>query len=292
MFARPRPAPFAVSLFAHGLILAWVASGPVYEKPKSFTEIASPRSRSKLVWYDFREKLPDVSPTAARRQAQPPRADVKIASQEIVAVSPKAPRARQFVWQPAPKLQLHADLKSPNVLAMHAPRPQPPPPKPKLFVPPPEAPKPNRECARAGGSSGDSYGAKPEGRGQPAGHAAGESSRANLSRADGSRPASPLRLPRRRVAGESAVRAGCSWRRRGSAPRSWRRASSLWDAPARCAGATIARPFRGQHGDSGLNPGDECARARAGRLAQRPVFGRPATAPHRRNGRPGGGRHC
>jgi TonB family protein len=145
MFGRPRLAPFAVSLFAHGLILAWVASGPVYEKPKSLYEIAIAPQSHKLVWYDFREKLPDVSPTAARRHARPPRADVKIASQEIVAVAPKAPRARQFIWQPAPKLQLHADLKSPNVLAMHAPRPQPPPapPKPKLFVPPPEAPKPS-----------------------------------------------------------------------------------------------------------------------------------------------------
>ncbi|MGD0360373.1 MAG: hypothetical protein ABSC93_05860 [Bryobacteraceae bacterium] len=76
MFGRPRLAPFAVSLFAHGLILAWVASGPVYEKPKSLYEIAIAPQSHKLVWYDFREKLPDVSPTAARRLARPPRADV------------------------------------------------------------------------------------------------------------------------------------------------------------------------------------------------------------------------
>jgi TonB family protein len=145
MFVRPRPAPFAVSLLTHGLILAWVASGPVREEPKSLYAQAIAPHVNKLVWYNFREKLPDVSPTAARNPSKPPRADVKIAAQEIVAGSAKAPHARQFVWQPAPKLELHADLKSPNVLAMHVPRPEPPP-KPKLFVPPPATHKPAIEA--------------------------------------------------------------------------------------------------------------------------------------------------
>src|ERR1039457_4801376 len=129
MFARPRPAPFAVSLLTHGLILAWVASGPVREEPKSLYAQAIAPHASKLVWYNFREKLPDVSPTAARRPATPPRADAKTASQEIVAATAEARRARQFVWQPAPKLELHTDLQSPNVLAIRAPRAKPPPPR-------------------------------------------------------------------------------------------------------------------------------------------------------------------
>ena len=141
MFARFRPAPFAVSLLTHGLILAWVASGPVREKPASLYAQTIALHQSKLVWYDFRQKLPDVAPSASRRAAKPPRALVKIPKQQIVAGSRKAPRARQFVWQPAPKLEIHADLRSPNVLAVHAPRPEPPP-KPKLFVPPPDRPKP------------------------------------------------------------------------------------------------------------------------------------------------------
>jgi len=64
----------------------------------------------------------------------------------MVAGSAKARRARQFVWQPAPKLELHTDLQSPNVLAIRAPRAAPPP-KPKLFVPPPEAPPPTADAA-------------------------------------------------------------------------------------------------------------------------------------------------
>jgi TonB family protein len=144
MVARFRPAPFLVSLLTHGLILAWVASGPVRDNAKSlYAKSIAPHS-SKLVWYNFREKLPDVSPSPARHSTKPPRAEEKLASQEIVAGSPTAPRAKQFVWQPAPKLEIHADLQSPNVLAIGVPRAAAPAvraPKPRAFVPPPEAPK-------------------------------------------------------------------------------------------------------------------------------------------------------
>jgi hypothetical protein len=144
MVARPKPAPFAVSLLTHGLILAWLAAGPVREEPKSLYAQAIAPHASKLVWYNFREKLPDVSPAAAPKSARPPRADVKLA-QQIAAASARAQRARQFVWQPAPKLELRTDLQSPNVLAIRAPRPEPPP-KPRLFVPPPERPPPTAEA--------------------------------------------------------------------------------------------------------------------------------------------------
>jgi TonB family protein len=145
MFARPRLASFSVSLATHGLILAWVAAGPVREEPQPLYAQAIAPHASKLVWYDFREKLPNVSPTPARRPAKPPRTRVKLATQEIVARTAKARPARQFVWQPAPKLELHTDLRSPNVLAIRAPHAEPPP-KPKLFVPPPETPPPTADA--------------------------------------------------------------------------------------------------------------------------------------------------
>src|SRR5579862_7068117 len=109
MFVRPRPLPFAFSLLTHGLILGWVASGPVYEKePSIYRQLIAPHA-GKLIWYDFREKLPDVSP-AKPRTAMLPRADFKIANQEIVTGSPASPRASQFIWQPAPKVELQQDL--------------------------------------------------------------------------------------------------------------------------------------------------------------------------------------
>jgi TonB family protein len=147
MYARPKPAAFAVSLLAHGFILAWVASGPVREKPKSLYAQAIAPHASKLVWYHFREKLPDVSPTAAPKSAKAPRVDVR-APQKIVAATAKAHRAEQFVWQPVPKLELHTDLQSPNVLAIRVVRPEPPPKpsKPKLFAPPPKTPPPTADA--------------------------------------------------------------------------------------------------------------------------------------------------
>jgi TonB family protein len=141
MFARPRPAPFAISLLSHGLLLAWVASGPVHEEEPTLYQQAIAPHASKLVWYRFREKLPDVSPTAGRPAVKPPRVEFKLPSQEIVAGSARAPRARQFIWQPAPKVEIQQDLKSPNLLALRAARVEPPA-RPKVFVPPPEAPKP------------------------------------------------------------------------------------------------------------------------------------------------------
>lgn len=145
MFAVRKPVSLASSLLVHGAILAWVASGPVFEKPDAvYQQLIAPHA-SKLIWYDFREKLPDVSPTAAPVAPKPLRAE-KIAAQEIVAGSPKAPHAQQFVWQPAPRIELKEDLRSPNLLAFHAPHVEPPP-KPKLFVPPPEKPAPTAQQA-------------------------------------------------------------------------------------------------------------------------------------------------
>ncbi|MFN7997695.1 MAG: TonB family protein [Bryobacteraceae bacterium] len=143
VFVRSRPAPFAFSLLAHGMILAWVASGPVRHKPKSLYDQAIAPHASKLVWYNFKEKLPDVRPSRSQVSSKPPRAEMQIASQEIVAGSPKSPRANQFVWLPAPKIELTKELKSPNLLALHAPHVEPP--KPKLFAPPPDSPKPTAE---------------------------------------------------------------------------------------------------------------------------------------------------
>ena len=148
MFARSRPVAFAVSLLTHGAIFAWVASGPMREKPESLYQMTIASHESKIVWYDFRQKLPDVSPADTPTASRRPRAEVKIASQEIVAGSETASRSRQFIWQPAPKLELQQDLRSPNLLAFRAPSVAPPQPapkprlEPKPFVPPPQAPQP------------------------------------------------------------------------------------------------------------------------------------------------------
>ncbi len=140
MFVRSRPVPFAFSLLTHGAILAWVASGPVRDRPKSlYQQVIAPHS-TKLIWYNFKEKLPDVSPVSPRRSPEPHRAEFQ-SPREMVAGTVLAPGARQFIWQPAPKIELQQDLKSPNVLALRTPHIEPLP-LPKAFVPPPQTPKP------------------------------------------------------------------------------------------------------------------------------------------------------
>lgn len=209
MFVRPRPAAFAVSLVTHGLILAWVASGPVREKPPSLYDMTVKPRASKLIFYNFRERLPDVAPSRPRASAKPARAERKLASHHIVAGSPKSPRARQFVYTPAPKLEIHADLRSPNILAIHA-APPAPPRKPKLFTPPPERPKP---------VSAASVPAPPE-----------IAAARNLSGPGNLIGVHPVKAPPRQFAAPRAGR------------RAVRPAPTLPDAPSLVAAATLAAP--------------------------------------------------
>src|SRR5579885_674979 len=136
MAFTPKQAPGLSSLVLHGALLGWVACGPppgAEEAPRSlYAQVIAPHEH-KLVWYTFREKLPDVSPLERHGISQPPEARVK-ARQEVVSQA-KAPRARQLIWEPAPRLELKQEGRSPNLLA-GAPATQAP--KPKLFVPPPE----------------------------------------------------------------------------------------------------------------------------------------------------------
>ena len=249
--------------------------GPVREEPKSLYAQAIAPHASKLVWYNFREKLPDVSPTAARRPKKPPRADVKI--------------ARKRSWLPPRKRGAHGNSsgsRRPNWNCIRtcsrrmcwrfsAPRPAPPP-KPKLFVPPPDSASTHGGSARAGGSSGDSHGAQREGRGEPARRAAGQSSTANVRGAAGGSPVEHART-------DAARSTGCPGRRRG------REAQPL----RVCLGrrlrrlTAVRRTCRCQHGHRGTESHANAPAPAAGRFAQRAVFGRPATAHHGRNGRRG-----
>jgi TonB family protein len=139
----PRPGPFVSSLLMHSALLAFVAIVPrsgAPEKSKSaYRQMIAPNER-KLVWYTFAKKLPEVSPLERIGRSQPPRIEQKIDNQTIVSKPLQAPKANQLVWNPVPELKLEQDLKSPNLMAFHAPKTPPPPPRrqPKLFSPPPE----------------------------------------------------------------------------------------------------------------------------------------------------------
>jgi hypothetical protein len=98
--------------------------------------------KDKVVWYQFREPLPAVSPGKLQAPARP-RVDRK-AIQQIVA-APAAKPGKQFVWMPAqPEVKIQQDIRTATLLAIDIPLPPAPPkPKPRIFVPPVVAtPKP------------------------------------------------------------------------------------------------------------------------------------------------------
>ncbi len=140
----PRPLPFTFSLAVHGTLLALVAFGP----PPGATRERSPYEtlikphEEKLVWYNFRQKLPEVSPLE-NTDERPSGAEVKLPDQTIVSNPRDGQRGTQLIWRPAPRIKAQPALPSPNLLAFRLPAIEPPPPGPpkKLFRPPPAKPR-------------------------------------------------------------------------------------------------------------------------------------------------------
>lgn len=139
----PRPLALALSLALHGVLIGLAAFFPELgppEKPRSLYEQVIAPQESKLVWYKFQEKLPEVSPAESQRAPRPPGAEVQIPHQTIVANPPHAERGAQLVWRPAPQIKPQPEVPSPNLLAFRPPLIAPPLPGPpkKLFFPPGE----------------------------------------------------------------------------------------------------------------------------------------------------------
>ncbi|MFB3828688.1 MAG: TonB family protein [Bryobacteraceae bacterium] len=135
---------------AHAALLLWVAAGQPGapgERPKTLYESEIAPHRDRLVWYTFRDRLPEVSPLERRGPARPPRVERK-APQAVVSRPPGALRAPQLVWRPLVEVQLPRELRAPNLIAVSPPKrfaaPQPKPaapaPGPLIAEPPRLAP--------------------------------------------------------------------------------------------------------------------------------------------------------
>ena len=118
------------STFA-AVLLLW-PHGPIGKTPSAYEQLIKGKE-SQIVFYKFKDKLPDVKPMQ-KSDSRPPRAEVKILKQQIVSSPKNAPKATQMVWTPAPELKLTKETPSPNILALKVP----PPPKiqPKKYTPP------------------------------------------------------------------------------------------------------------------------------------------------------------
>jgi TonB family protein len=130
---------FAISGGIHGLALAWVALGPalrVPEAPQSLYDREIRPDEARIVWYNLRDRLPEISPGRARRDVRAPRARVR-ATQPLAAGARDDARPPQMIWMPdAPEIAPVRPQPLPNVVAVMPSRPVRP------FVPPSGEPKP------------------------------------------------------------------------------------------------------------------------------------------------------
>jgi len=136
----PRPQPIALSLVAHAGILALVVLGPASSTSRRsrslYDQMIKPREHQ-LVWYSFRQKLPEVSPPDMHN-SQPAGAEIKSLDQTIISNPKHGERGLQMIWRPAPQVKPQPQVVSPNILAFQLPLIPAPPPGPprRLFVPP------------------------------------------------------------------------------------------------------------------------------------------------------------
>ncbi len=141
----PRPLPIALSVLAHAGLFSLLALGPrpntSHQARSLYDELIRPHEHQ-LVWYSFRQKLPDVSPQESQN-AKPPGAEIKTPDQTIVSNPKYGDRGMQMIWRPAPRIPQQPPVVSPNILAFRMPLIPPPPPGPprKLFSPPVSVPR-------------------------------------------------------------------------------------------------------------------------------------------------------
>jgi TonB family protein len=141
----PRPLPIGFSLLAHAGLLSFVALSPApsgARRPLSlYDELIKPREHE-LVWYSFRQKLPEVSPSQDQNP-QPSGVERELRDQTLVSTPKQGDRGAQMIWRPLPQIKPQPEIASPNILAFRLPLIQPPPPGPprKVLVPPEVKPR-------------------------------------------------------------------------------------------------------------------------------------------------------
>jgi len=112
------------SVCVHLWILAWVALAPALprERLKSLYEREIEPYEKHIVWYKLSDRLPDVTPPAAKRDFRPLRAKAKF-EQNIAAGPADSDRPPQLIFAPAPEIAPSKPLPLPNIVALATQRP-------------------------------------------------------------------------------------------------------------------------------------------------------------------------
>jgi TonB family protein len=131
---------FGASGSIHATLLLWLAIAAARrpgEVPPGLYDQEIRPNEEHLVWYNLRDKLPDIKPAAAagdQAASRRPRAQRKF-PQTLVSGPKDDARAPQTIVTEAPPAELPKPLPLPNVVAERA-----SPPHPRLFLPPPDTP--------------------------------------------------------------------------------------------------------------------------------------------------------
>jgi hypothetical protein len=114
-----RSSSFFASLGIHSIVVVFLGLVPSSQKlPERpiLEELIQPE-KHKIVYYDFRKKkLPDVNSRNRIGRTPDPRGE-EVSKQTVIAASPQAKSKEQFIWQPAPKIEIRRDLAAPNLVA-------------------------------------------------------------------------------------------------------------------------------------------------------------------------------
>ncbi|MDE3160037.1 MAG: hypothetical protein KGM92_14820 [Acidobacteriota bacterium] len=136
-----RPLCWYYSLALHSGLIAIAFLGPVDDTREHATvperTIVELEKSHKLIYYDFRKRLPEVSADRATSSIPTPSPNSRKSRQRVV-VAPRTKDGKQFVYLPKPKVKLRRDLKAPNLIAIAPPTRVriPPKRKPKTFQAP------------------------------------------------------------------------------------------------------------------------------------------------------------
>jgi len=142
---RLRLSSFGLSVAFHSVGTVALCFLPSYlditPKTPIYDEIVKPHEH-KIIYYDFRKRLPDVQPTQRIGTFPKPRGR-ELSRDTIIAMSPKPTSSKQFIWQPVPKIEIKQDVPAPNLVARMRTSFVAPPPQPKKEI------RPNIEAPRA-----------------------------------------------------------------------------------------------------------------------------------------------
>jgi TonB family protein len=112
---------FGFSGLLHGCVLAWVILGGTRDRALSIYDREIRPNEKKIIWYNLREKLPEIAPGDEKDEGRPARARVE-APQTMVAGARDDAHPAALIWAPEPEVAAPKETPLPNVVAVAPPK--------------------------------------------------------------------------------------------------------------------------------------------------------------------------